>query len=49
MSKMDELYELLDHIEMEHERELGHPYTFSRLNAIHKDMHDRRGDWGHEH
>lgn len=46
-SKMDELYELVDHIEIDHERELSSPYTFSRLNPLHEEMHKR--EWDHSH
>lgn len=47
-SKMDELFELLSHIDIDHERELEGPYNFSRLRGIHKSMHDTR-DWEHTH
>jgi hypothetical protein len=45
----EELMELSDHIELVHERVLAPPYTFTRLRAIHEDMHRVRDDWGHEH
>lgn len=49
MGKMAELWELIDHVETEHEREVLHPYTFTRLRAMHKDMHQRGDHWDHNH
>lgn len=46
MSRMDDLFELLSHIELAHERELDGPYNFTRLKGIHDEMHARR-EWDH--
>jgi hypothetical protein len=47
---MDELFALIDHIELVHEqRKIGPPYHFSRLDGMHEHLHETRNDWNHEH
>ena len=45
----DEIWVIVDHIEMTHEREMPGYWTFEQLERAHRAMHRMRNDWDHSH
>jgi hypothetical protein len=42
-------YELVDHVEGDHEREMGGCTSFKEVREQHRAMHRMHNDWDHTH
>jgi hypothetical protein len=42
-------WELVEHVEGEHERDMGGCLTFDDVRRAHRAMHANRRDWNHKH
>lgn len=47
--ELEQAIPIIDHIEIDHEREMPYYKTSEELEKVHNEMHQISNHWGHKH